>query len=76
MGELIAKDAADGGRADALAGEILEMQLLNAMLLRQLLGKSFGETEAGKIVEKAKVKAREQAQAALADLRRMKKTGT
>jgi hypothetical protein len=74
--DLLVKDANDGGRADALAGEVLEMQYLTAMLLRALLGKTLGETEAGKLVERAKVKAHEQAQAALVDLRRIRKTGT
>jgi hypothetical protein len=76
IGELIVKDDTDGGRADALASEILEMQYLTAILLRQLLGKTMGETEASKLVEKAKVKAHEQAQSATADLRRLRKTGT
>lgn len=75
VGELIAKDAAEGGRADALAAEVLEMQYLNAMLLRGLLGKSMGESEASKYLERARTKAREQVQSTLAEIR-PRKPGT
>jgi len=70
--ELIVRDAAEGGRADALAGEVLEMQYLNAMLLRSLLGKALGDAEASKLMERARTKAHEQAQATLTEIRQRK----
>ena len=76
IGELLIKDATEGGRADALAGELLEMQYLNAILLRTLLGKGVGEAEADKLLNKARAKAHEQAQNTLSEIRSARrKTG-
>jgi hypothetical protein len=74
--DLIVKDTHEGGRADALAGELLETQYFTAILLRALLAKSVGEAEATKLVDRARAKAHEQVQAAIADSRRVRKTGT
>lgn len=74
--DLIVKDANEGGRADALAGELLEMQYLNAMLLRTLLGKQLGEADADKLLNRARAKAHEQAQNTLSEIRSARrKTG-
>jgi hypothetical protein len=76
IGELVVKDANEGGRADALAGELLEMQYLNAILLRTLLGRAAGEAEADKMLERARKKAHEQAQNTLGEIRSpRRKTG-
>jgi hypothetical protein len=68
VGNLIVRDSAEGGRADALAGELLEMHFFSAIVLRALLARSVGEADADKLIERARTKAHEQAQAALAEL--------
>jgi len=67
VADLVSRDLGERGRADALAGDGLEMHFLTAILLRSLLGKAVGETEADKLVERARKKAHEQARAVLAD---------
>lgn len=68
MGDLIARDAARSGVADALAPELLEMQTVGAILIRGLLEQAIGQEEAARFMERAQAKAVEQTQAALLDL--------
>lgn len=75
VGDLIARDGAESGRADALAGELLEMNYLTAILLRTLLGRAVGDADADKLLARARVKAHEQAQNTLDEIRD-RKTGT
>jgi hypothetical protein len=69
IGRLIALDGDQAGVAAApsVTGEILELNLLNAILLRTLLVRELGEGEADKLITRARVKAHEQAQAMLAE---------
>jgi len=68
VGGLISRDVSGAGRADAVSGELLELHYLSAILLRVLLSRQVGEGEADKLLERARSKAHEQAQAALSEL--------
>lgn len=75
LGRLIELDGAqvDGSAVrSAPIDDILELHLLNAILLRALLARTVGEPEADKLVERARAKAHEQAQALLAEHRSSK----
>jgi hypothetical protein len=77
IGRLIALDGEQPDRpapsgAVGVTGEILELNLLNAILLRTLLVRELGEAEADKLIARARVKAHGQAQAALAEGRSSK----
>jgi len=71
IGALIARDGEEArrrSRLDALAGELLELTYLNAILVRELLARGMGGAAVDSLVTRAQEKAHKAVQARLADL--------